>query len=344
MAPPLGRSLSSSPHRSQLALASLAGALVGLLVGVLWSTGSRPIAALPTSPSLLQREAVLAGAEACPPPVACSDVDCSECPEPEPCPEEAPAPPEGPGGGPSPLMAAASFFKGGVAPDAGDLPPPPPWRLSTAAPDAPGGGSGPMGVFGRLIAWGFAPSLILDVGANAGAWAREAWSAFGSSSPPPTLLMFEGSERRAPTLSAVGFPYSIGVVGAQAQRINFFDAEGAGTGNSVLKEATRHFDGVTPQQMVARTLDQLLEVAYAQGIAAAPPKRGVLLKMDVQVREEGGGGAALGGGAAETVRRRPPTGARRTSMAPFPPNLFAHAPTGLRARCAGGRSRYPRVC
>ena len=115
------------------------------------------------------------------------------------------------------------------------------------------------------------------------------WSAFGAGSPQPKLLMFEGSERRAASLSGVGFPYVISVVGPQADRIEFYDSPGGGTGNSVLKENTKHYADVAPQQTVARTLDELLEAAMGQGIVQRPvPLRGTLLKLDVQVRSTGG--------------------------------------------------------
>lgn len=269
--------------RPQLATAALAGVIAGLIAGVLIGQHA-PASAAPASAHV----ALAAAPAACPAFPACAACACAACPAAEPCPQpacpehqSAPAPP-------LVLVSPASFFQGGNAPGAGELPPLPEWRRSAAAPPAPSGGGGPMGVFQRLITWGFQPALILDVGANQGAWALEAWSAFGgAASPPPALLMFEGSERRAGTLAGVGFPYVISVVGAQARRVEFFDSEGGGTGNSVLREDTIHYEGVAPLQVVARTLDQLLAGAIEQGVAQQPPPRGVLLKLDVQV--SGGG-------------------------------------------------------
>lgn len=60
------------------------------------------------------------------------------------------------------------------------------------------GGPPTGGFFARIRDWGFAPHMILDVGANEGNWAREIWSYFGNipGRANPTVIMFEGSQHR----------------------------------------------------------------------------------------------------------------------------------------------------
>jgi len=173
------------------------------------------------------------------------------------------------------------------------MPPPPAWQRG-GGPRPPGGASaaGPGGFFARLRAYGFAPSVILDVGANEGAWARDAWAAFGAppdaSAPPPALFLFEGAAGRAPVLSATGFDFVIAVMGARTRWVDFFASDNPAlhTGNSVLRENSRHFANVAPTRSVMRTLDELVATrpGAAEGVVLSLQllPGPVLLKLDVQ--------------------------------------------------------------
>jgi len=155
------------------------------------------------------------------------------------------------------------------------------------------------------------------VGANEGAFAREAWGVFGAgaaaaggggggggngsaaAAAPPRVLMFEGAAARAPSLEATGFEYVISVMGARARWVDWIASDLAHTGNSVLREQTRHFAALPAARVPMRRVDDLLAAALGGG---APARGSVLLKLDVQgyeVQVLRGAAAALG--AAELV-------------------------------------------
>ena len=140
----------------------------------------------------------------------------------------------------------------------------------------------PGAAFRKLSKWGFAPTLILDVGANVGDWSKAAWRQWGGSTPAPTLLLVEGSPRRVDALASTGWPFLISVVGASTREVPFFDSPVAHTGNSVLKENGAWFKDVDATTTVQRTLDELV-AGYVEdaGVGELPPPPW-LLKMDVQ--------------------------------------------------------------
>jgi FkbM family methyltransferase len=216
--------------------------------------------------------AVAAAAEA----DSCPEVECEACPEVE-C-EACPACSAGSSSAP----CAGAFFDGVVAAPAGSFPAPPPWTRGAAGLPGRAGGPAMGGFFQRIRDWGFTPDIILDVGANEGNWARMIWDFFGRvpGRADPTILMIEGSHHRVPALQATGFEFLISVIGEKTRDVEFFSDERAHTGNSVMRENSRHFQQVAPTKVVMRTLDELIAAYRASHPGGA--SRVNLLKLDVQ--------------------------------------------------------------
>lgn len=131
-------------------------------------------------------------------------------------------------------------------------------------------------VFGLMQSLGFAPTYIIDVGANEGKWAKYIWREFGHLKP--TVLMIEGSSNRSAALEKTGFSYTIAVVGASNKRVHFFERDASNTGNSVLQENTVYFKNVKPMTVQMHTLDNLLKLFPC----TFTDKDSILLKLDVQ--------------------------------------------------------------
>ena len=158
-------------------------------------------------------------------------------------------------------------------------------RWQRGPPDPTLSSRPPQGLFlfSRLRAWGFAPRLILDVGANRGEWASSARAEFADATPPPLLLALEGSPAFAQSLRGLGLSFAIALLGAvERTGVPFFDD--ASTGNSVLKERTIFFSLVDATPSDLHTLDGAL-AAWEAGEGGSPnplPRSAVLLKLDVQ--------------------------------------------------------------
>jgi FkbM family methyltransferase len=122
---------------------------------------------------------------------------------------------------------------------------------------------------------GFAPSAILDIGANAGEWSRVAASIFASS----RIVMIDGDPENEPaihnTRSEIGAraSYFLCLLGAEKKdAVTFYRPEVGTTGSSVLPEMTSFGKEAITLQM--DTLDSLTEKLDL----GAP----LLMKLDVQ--------------------------------------------------------------
>jgi FkbM family methyltransferase len=184
------------------------------------------------------------------------------------------------------FRGAASGGGGGGAEGEGPPLPAVQWRRGGGAPPYSAPALHYKGFFARLMRWGFFPRVILDVGANEGAWAQEVFTEILSQNQGlPTILCVEASPRREEALMRLGFDFVLSVVGPREGWTPFYDNEGwAHTGNSVLKERTGFFAGTRPTRVPMRTLDGLVEALQQQlqlrgGPATPPPS---LLKLDVQ--------------------------------------------------------------
>lgn len=114
----------------------------------------------------------------------------------------------------------------------------------------------------NLRRW-FTPGGILDVGANVGDWATQAWRVFGCP-----IHMIEAQPSLEPRLQATGFPYTITLLGRENRPATPFFL--SGTGSSAMRELTGFSKGQISLPM--RRLDDL-ELAIP-----AP----LLIKLDVQ--------------------------------------------------------------
>jgi FkbM family methyltransferase len=129
----------------------------------------------------------------------------------------------------------------------------------------------------RLRDLGFAPSIILDAGANRGDWSSCAWDCFQEASP--AFLMLEGSEACREKLSESGFDFFISVLGAAPQIVEYF-ADGTSTGNSVLRENTHFFTDIKATKTAMRTIDSLVQQwRSSDNMLVDGP---ILFKLDVQ--------------------------------------------------------------
>lgn len=145
------------------------------------------------------------------------------------------------------------------------------------------------GLLRQIAANGFAPSAVIDVGANVGAWATMATTVF----PGVPILMVDGDPQHRPTLEAIAARSGArsaavsAVLGPETRdRVEFFQA---GPGSGVLRELTAYTWETIEVPMT--TLDV---VAGGVGDRSA---RNLLLKLDVQGYELEvlkGGAATLG--------------------------------------------------
>lgn len=101
----------------------------------------------------------------------------------------------------------------------------------------------------RLKQIGFNPQTVLDIGAFRGEWTRFTQTVF----PRASYTMIEANSHHQ--LESVGVTLIREVVSSCVGPVQWWSI--GGTGDSILRERTRHYDTVTPVTRMATTLDTL---------------------------------------------------------------------------------------
>lgn len=112
---------------------------------------------------------------------------------------------------------------------------------------------------------------IYDIGARHGEWSAGIKASF----PEADFILFEANEKCRPQLTASGFRFVISALSAQSGTARFYDNNSSG--DSLFKEATRHYENVEPRIVTTRTLDEVVashKLAYPD-----------LIKLDTQGAE-----------------------------------------------------------
>lgn len=126
-------------------------------------------------------------------------------------------------------------------------------------------------VFAKLQKRGFHPKVIVDGGANQGEWSTTVRMVY----PDAAVYMIEGSQFHKEKLLSTGNWFAIALLDKEEHEVQFFEGKGTGTGNSVFKENTVHFENISPHKKMTSTLDNLF---------ANIPKVD-FLKLDIQGSE-----------------------------------------------------------
>jgi FkbM family methyltransferase len=136
------------------------------------------------------------------------------------------------------------------------------------------------GLLEHLRENGFSPTVILDIGANAGEWSRVAADVFASS----RILMFDGDPENEPalhnTVREIGTrsSYSLCLLGPEKKdEVTFYRPEAGTTGSSVLPEMTSYDKEAIRLPM--DTLDGRTDMASLSKAGLGAP---LLMKLDVQ--------------------------------------------------------------
>ena len=146
-------------------------------------------------------------------------------------------------------------------------------RLSRAAHE--GEFAAMPGALGRLARGGFAPSVIVDVGANVGDWARLARVAFPSAPIVCVEPQSACQSRLSACCKAIGNATILAVAVSDTDGATGYLHGGGGEGNT---GAALSAPGADIEVVPLRTLDALLQARLAPGAA-------VLLKLDVEGHE-----------------------------------------------------------
>jgi len=115
---------------------------------------------------------------------------------------------------------------------------------------------------------------IIDIGANRGEWTRQLLSLF----PEASVLMIEANPRHFAALASVNKPFQIALLADVEKTVPYYTAPHTqGTGDSMYRENTFHYDNSEVTMYNTRTLDQVLGEGDRRPIS--------IMKLDVQGAE-----------------------------------------------------------
>jgi len=112
---------------------------------------------------------------------------------------------------------------------------------------------------------------VFDIGAHKGRWTREHSRIF----PQAKFFMFEANEEHSEKLKTRGHPFFIGVLSSKTEVLRFYKK--AGTGDSLYRENTDHYNEDSYIEVKARPLSDVVE---EQGLPSPD-----FIKLDVQGAE-----------------------------------------------------------
>ena len=107
---------------------------------------------------------------------------------------------------------------------------------------------------------GFAPTNILDVGANRGMWSSEVKN---NVFPNAQYLMIEGNTQCASALSEHKWAsFEIALVGKEVSNTTFYTINGGscqgGTGNGIFRETSYHYNTAVEETRTITTIDNIV--------------------------------------------------------------------------------------
>jgi FkbM family methyltransferase len=107
-----------------------------------------------------------------------------------------------------------------------------------------------------LQAYGFVPKQFVDVGCNDGSWSQ----LLSYNFPTSNFFLIDANKRHEQRLKKLNFTYEICLLGDLEKEVNFYMSQsGNGTGDSIFKENTVHYENCEIQKLKCKTLDSVLE-------------------------------------------------------------------------------------
>lgn len=101
---------------------------------------------------------------------------------------------------------------------------------------------------------GWSPSSILDIGGYKGTWTRDIQKVF----PKAAVTIVEPNAHVE--LRSIGVPVYEELLSSETKTVPWYS--NLSTGDSMYKERTRHYDGVTPLTRTTTTLDKLFPAQW----------------------------------------------------------------------------------
>ncbi len=109
-----------------------------------------------------------------------------------------------------------------------------------------------VGTLNQLLALGYQPEKILDIGCNAGNWTAQMAGYF----PKAKFTMIDSMDHP----KRINAPFIQAILSDKEGEVDWFEITGGnGTGNSYLKEVTSHYSNTPPIKRACTTLNALFD-------------------------------------------------------------------------------------